>query len=43
VPRSQQIRVDLRGVMLPESRSRKPWDVGSQVGVHVLSLIRHRY
>lgn len=43
MPTVHDVRIDLRGVLLPDSRSGRPWDVGGQPGTWVLTLIRHRF
>jgi hypothetical protein len=43
MPTTHHVDLDLRGVVLPESRTARPWDVGGQPGTWVLTLVRHRY
>ncbi len=42
MPQAQTVDLDLRDVVLPDSRGIGPQPVGGP-GVHVLTLIRHRY
>ena len=43
MPTARHVRLDLQGVVLSDSRSGLPWDVGGQPGTWVLTLIRHRF
>lgn len=43
LPRYQSEPVDLAGLALPDSRSGHRMDLGALRGVHVLTLVRHRY
>ncbi len=43
MPAEQRLELPLAGIVLPESRSGESLDLGSLSGVHVLTLIRHRY
>jgi len=41
--RDQNISVGLAGVVLTDARTRARVDLGQLAGVHVVTLIRHRY
>lgn len=45
MPEAARIEVDLRDVVLPDSRTpdASPHRLGDRPGVQVLTLIRHRY
>jgi len=43
VPRRDERPVDLTGIVLPDSRTGEPVDLGALVGTYVLTAIRHRF
>lgn len=43
MPRLTTAALDLAGLTLPDSRTGAAADLGGLAGVHVLTLIRHRY
>ena len=42
MPRAQSVEIDVRDVLLTDSRTRSAWS-GAVTGPAVLTLIRHRY
>ena len=43
MPRLTTTAIDLAGLTLPDSRTGPAVELGGLAGVHVLTLIRHRY
>lgn len=41
--REEQVDLPLAGILVADARSGRPYDLGDLRGVHVLSLVRHRY
>jgi hypothetical protein len=41
--RDERVELPLAGMRLTDARTGWPYDLGDLHGVHVLSLIRHRY
>jgi hypothetical protein len=41
--RDELVALQLAGVRLADARTGEPYDLGDLRGVHVLSLVRHRY
>ena len=43
VVRDERVKLPLAGIRLTDARTGRPCDLGHLRGVHVLSLVRHRY
>lgn len=41
--RDERVRLPLAGITLTDARGSEPVDLGALRGVHVLTLLRHRY